>query len=106
MSNAQPNEHCFTAEFATLVGQVRDHRDAESRSSLFTALVALERRAGLAEVSDGLLRRIAEARFLAGILRDSVLPVDHLYARGVRRVLTVPPRPLAGEPDCSTLGAV
>lgn len=88
MSRSRPDEHCLSTEFSALVRLARDGRDAEARLALFRALLDLERRAGLADVSDQLLRQITEARFLAGILRDCVGPVNRLGPRGATRILS------------------
>lgn len=98
MSNNQSNEHFLFAEFAALVAQARSRPDAAARQDLFTALLSLERRAGLAGVNDDFLLRVAEARFLAGILRESVVPLSHVGVRTARRII-------AGEHDFDAVGA-
>jgi hypothetical protein len=106
MSSIHSTEHCLTDEFTTLVQRARDQRDAEARLALFAALLDLERRAGLADVSDEFLRQITEARFLAGILRDCVVTVSPHGPWGVKRALSKPRRPgSGGERDRDVVGA-
>ncbi|MBE7198764.1 MAG: hypothetical protein INR70_13325 [Parafilimonas terrae] len=106
MSRIHTDEHCLSAEFAALVAHARDHRDGDSRQDLFTALLALERRAGLAGVSDRFLRRVAEARFLAGILRESVVPVQHAGQRATQQALTEVAFHVSDERDFDVIGVV
>ncbi|GJD34168.1 hypothetical protein [Methylobacterium aerolatum] len=87
MNTNPPHEHCLSREFDALLARVREQRDAQARHDLFTALLALERRAGVAEVSDRFLRQISEARFLAGILRESVAPIAYASPLAARRAL-------------------
>ena len=105
MNTKPPNEHCLTAELDALFVRVREHRDTEARHELFTALLALERQAGLAQVSDRLLRQISEARFLAGILRESVAPIAYAEPQVARRALGLPPHPEPNNQDYDAVSA-
>lgn len=106
MSRSCSDEHCLSTEFTALVRLARDGRDAEARLALFRALLDLERRAGLAAVSDQLLRQITEARFLVGILRDCVGPMNRLGPRGATRIFSGQRQPMAGgEWDCDAINA-
>ena len=44
----------------------------------------------LSGAPEAFLRRVAECRFLAGILRESVSPVHHQAMRATRRVWAAP----------------
>ena len=70
---------------ASIVGSVKASPDRLLRESSFEALSRLERLALIAGASDLTLREIAEARFLVGILRDSVRPPKPTTLRTILR---------------------
>jgi hypothetical protein len=105
MSRPHSLEHCLSDEFTALVRYARERQDAEARLALFAALLDLERRAGLAEVPDPLLRQITEARFLAGILRDCVVPVSRAGLRSAQRALSITRRRGADDDHLDAIGA-
>ncbi|MCJ2092773.1 hypothetical protein MKK67_09695 [Methylobacterium sp. J-072] len=57
-----------------LLASKQSSDDSEGRQALFAALSRLERQALIAGAADPTLRKIAEARFLVGILRDAMRP--------------------------------
>jgi hypothetical protein len=59
--------------------------DARARYALFDALTDLEGRARVGGASDLTLRKIAEVRFLTGILREAVRPFPVAPLRMVLR---------------------
>lgn len=59
--------------------------------ALFDSLSALEKRAEKWGVPADLLGRVAESRFLAGLLRDSVSPDRYECFRGMKHLWTVAP---------------
>ena len=105
MTRPHSDEHCLTDEFTALVRYARERQDSEARLALFAALLDLERRAGLADVPDPLLRQITEARFLAGILRDCVVPVSRTGLRNAQRALAATRRRGAEDDHFDTIGA-
>ncbi len=64
----------FTGELAALLATKQSSDDEAAREALFAALSRLERQALIAGAADSTLEKIAEARFLVGILRDSMRP--------------------------------
>ncbi|MGH1572916.1 hypothetical protein ACRAWG_22345 [Methylobacterium sp. P31] len=73
-------------ELAALMARKQSSGDEHSRCALFNALSDLERRALVGGASDLTLRKIAESRFLAGILREAVRPFPLAPLRAVLRV--------------------
>ncbi|XYD08514.1 hypothetical protein R1A27_26625 [Methylobacterium sp. NMS12] len=81
----QPIRCNFEGELANLIASKQSSRDLDARCALFDALSDLERRAQGAGAPDLTLRKIAEIRFLAGILRESVRPFPIAPLRTVLR---------------------
>ncbi|MCJ2122732.1 hypothetical protein [Methylobacterium sp. J-077] len=72
---ADPCRHDrFEDELAALLGSKQSSDDEAARGALFAALSRLERQALIGGAADPTLRKIAEARFLVGILRDAMRP--------------------------------
>ncbi|MEE7468229.1 hypothetical protein MOF8_16255 [Methylobacterium oryzae] len=68
-----------------MVASKKSSQDPDARYALFDALSDLERRAQSAGAPDLTLRKIAEIRFLTGILRESVRPFPIAPLRTVLR---------------------
>ena len=85
MIEDQPVQCPFRAKLASIVGSVRTSTAVPSHEDTFEALSRLERRALIADASDPTLREIAEARFLVGILRESVRPLKPAAFRAILR---------------------
>lgn len=85
----------FRAEMASIVASVQASGECSSRDTAFEALSRLERRALIAGAPDTTLRDIAEARFLIGILRESVRPPKPATPRTILRMraASAPRRP-------------
>ena len=82
-----PSHTCrFEDELAALIAGRLSSDDAEARHALFAALSTLERRALIAGASDSTLHKIAEARFLVGILRDAMRPSRIAPLRSLLRI--------------------
>ncbi|MBP2493323.1 hypothetical protein ABID82_000480 [Methylobacterium sp. PvP062] len=81
----QPARCSFEGELASLIATKQSSRDLDARCALFDALSDLERRAQSAGAPDMTLRKIAEIRFLTGILRESVRPFPIAPLRTVLR---------------------
>ncbi|CAM2945519.1 MULTISPECIES: hypothetical protein [Methylobacterium] len=64
----------FEDALAALLADRQSSDDAAAGQALFAALSRLERQALIAGAADTTLHRIAEARFLVGILRDAMRP--------------------------------
>ena len=77
-------ESDLKAELASIVERGQRPIDERSRNELFLALSRLEKQALIGGGSDEILKRIAEVRFLAGILRHAVRPAR---VGGLRTVL-------------------
>jgi hypothetical protein len=75
----------FEDELASLIASMQSYRDIGKRYALFDALSNLERRAQCAGAPDSTLRKIAEIRFLTGILREAVRPFPIAPLRTVLR---------------------
>lgn len=91
MSAQTLNEHFVLEELAGIFRRARGHREPEARLALFESLKDLEKRARCGGVPENILGRIAESRFLAGILRDAVSPVRYQSVRGTRHLWTAAP---------------
>ncbi|WP_449411166.1 hypothetical protein [Methylobacterium komagatae] len=90
MSAQNTDENSIADELRAIFRASRDHRDRDSRIALFDSLADLERSMVLSGAPESFLRRVAECRFLAGILRNSVSPVHHQAMRATRRIWTAP----------------
>jgi hypothetical protein len=86
MRTDQPVRCKFEGELSALIAAKQSSRDERARYALFEALSELEGRARTGGASDLTLRKIAELRFLAGILRESVRPFPVAPLRTVLRV--------------------
>ena len=76
----------FEDELSGLVARKHCFDDARSRHTLFDALIDLEVRAQVGGAPEPTLRKIAESRFLAGILREAVRPVSPTPLRTILRL--------------------
>ncbi|MGU3664350.1 hypothetical protein ACLBX9_09225 [Methylobacterium sp. A49B] len=85
MSTNQFDRCGFEDELAALIAQNQSSDVQDKRQALFEALLDLEDRAKAGAASMSALRKIAEARFLVGILRDAVRPVPVVSLRTVLR---------------------
>ncbi|MCJ2090204.1 hypothetical protein MKK88_30090 [Methylobacterium sp. E-005] len=70
---------------AALAARVQSFGDRPDRYALFDALRDLEDRASTGGASGSTLRKIAEIRFFAGILREAVRPFPLASLRTVLR---------------------
>ncbi len=75
----------FEGEMALLVARMQSYGDARDRYAVFEALMDLEDRAVAACAPVLTLRKIAEVRFLVGILREAVRPFPVASLRTVLR---------------------
>ncbi len=91
MSAHAIDENSIIEELSAIFRLARGHHEREARIALFESLSDLEKQAYLRGASDCLLKRVAESRFLAGILREAVCPVRYQSLRGARQVLTAAP---------------
>jgi len=82
----------FEDELAALLACKQSSDDAVAREALFAALLRLERRALIAGATDSTLAKIAEARFLVGILRDAMRPSRIAPLRSLLRLAAEPRR--------------
>ncbi|MFC6747298.1 hypothetical protein [Methylobacterium persicinum] len=78
-------------ELAAIFRRARGNREPESRAALFESLRDLERRARCSGMPESILRRVAESRFLAGVLREAVSPIRYQSVRGTRHLWTAAP---------------
>jgi hypothetical protein len=85
MSIDSLNELSLFEELAAILRRARGRRESESRHTLFEELAALEKRALVLGASNPTLDRLAETRFLAGILRESVSPSRYSNLRHARQ---------------------
>jgi hypothetical protein len=76
----------FEDELAALIAPLRTCGDERARHALFDALMDLEGRARTGGASDLTLRKIAEVRFLTGILREAVRPYRTVPLRTILRM--------------------
>ncbi|KNY20582.1 hypothetical protein [Methylobacterium sp. ARG-1] len=88
----------FTGELAALLASKQSSDDEAAREALFAALSRLERQALIAGAADSTLEKIAEARFLIGILRDSMRPSRIAPLRSLLRLAAEPRCVAEGEP--------
>ncbi len=86
MSTDSLDELSLFEELAAILRRARGRRESESRYALFDELAALEKRALVLGASRPTLDRLAESRFLAGILRDSISPGRHHNLRRARQI--------------------
>lgn len=93
MSSKTLNENFVMEELAAIFRRARGHREPEARVALFESLSDLEGRARCGGVPESILGRIAESRFLAGLLQDAVSPAHYQSIRGVRHLWTANPDP-------------
>lgn len=86
---------------ASIVGSARASAGSPSRDASFEALSRLERLALVGGAPDTTLRDIAEARFLVGILRESVRPPRPASLRTILRARepSAPRRPARARLD-------
>jgi hypothetical protein len=75
----------FDDELAVLIARKQSSEVEDARQALFEALSDLEDRARAGRASTSTVRKIAEARFLVGILRGAVRPVPVVSLRTVLR---------------------
>ena len=75
----------FEDELTALMARSQSSGVEEARHALFDALLDLEVRAKAAAAAAATLRKIAEIRFLVGILRDAVRPFPVAPLRTVLR---------------------
>ncbi len=106
MRSNQPVRCRFEGELATLIASKQSSRDLPARYALFDALSDLERRAKSAGAPDLTLRKIAEIRFLTGILRESVRPFPVASLRTVLRARERVDRRRVPSPEAADLDAV
>ncbi|WP_378970182.1 hypothetical protein [Methylobacterium komagatae] len=90
MSAQSTDENSIADELRAIFRASREHRDRDSRIALFDSLANLERSLTSRGAPEAFLRRVAECRFLAGILRESVTPAHHQAMRATRRIWTAP----------------
>ncbi|MCJ2059845.1 hypothetical protein MKL09_25355 [Methylobacterium sp. J-048] len=92
--------HCnrFEDELAALLTTRHASDDGEAREALFAALSRLERQALIAGAADPTLYKIAEARFLVGILRDAMRPLRIAPLRSLLRLAAETRCVVEGEP--------
>jgi hypothetical protein len=76
----------FEDELAALIAPQHTSRDERARHALFDALTELEGRARTGGATDRTIGKIAEVRFLSGILRDAVRPYRAVSLRTILRV--------------------
>lgn len=91
MSTHPPDEITIIEDLAAIFRVARGQRECDSRLELYTSLSELEKQAYVMGAPDPVLKRVAESRFLAGILREAVSPVRFQGTRGARRILTAAP---------------
>ena len=75
----------FEDERVALTARMQFCDDSCTRYALFDALVSLEARALMARAPDVTLRKIAEVRFLVGILREAVRTSPVMSLRSLMR---------------------
>lgn len=85
MRTDQSSQCKFEVELVALIARQRTSGDARARHALFDALTDLEGRARTGGASDPTLRKIAEVRFLSGILREAVRPYRAVPLRTILR---------------------
>jgi hypothetical protein len=85
MSTDSLDELSLFEDLTAILRRARGYRESESRQALFEELAALEKRALVQGASNSLLVRLAETRFLAGILRESISPGRHMNLRRARQ---------------------
>ena len=88
----------FTGELAALLATKQSSDDEAAREALFAALSRLERQALIAGAADSTLGKIAEARFLVGILRDAMRPSRIAPLRSLLRLAAEPRRLADADP--------
>ena len=86
MGIAEPLQCGFEREMVALMTRMRSCGERRDRYAIFNALMDLEDRACAGGASTLTLRRIAEVRFLAGILREAVRPRPITSLRTVLRM--------------------
>ena len=86
MCIAEPLQCDFEREMAVLMARSQSCGERRDRYAVFDALMDLEDRAFLGGASTLTLRKIAEVRFLVGILRDAVRPNPVTSLRTVLRI--------------------
>ncbi len=91
MSVPSTDENTFIDDLTAILGRARGPRERDSRIALFESLSRLEKQAFVGGASALTLGRLAESRFLAGILRESVSPVCYQSVRGPRHLWTAAP---------------
>ena len=101
MSHDHPSPCPFRDEMASIIGSARTSAGSTARDASFEALSRLERLALIGGAPDTTLRDIAEARFLVGILRESVRPPKPATLRTLLRARepTTPRRPARARLD-------
>lgn len=97
------NELSIFEELAAILRRSRGRRESESRHVMFEELAALEKRALVQGASDATLDRLAETRFLAGILRESVSADRHHSLRRARQAWAAS-KQAGGDPALEPIG--
>jgi hypothetical protein len=86
MCIAEPLRCDFEDEMIVLMARVQSCDGRRERYAVFDALMDLEDRAFSGGASALTLRKIAEVRFLVGILREAVRPIPVASLRTVLRI--------------------
>lgn len=86
MCIAEPVQCDFERELAVLMARVQSCGEQCERYAVFDALMDLEDRACAGGASALTVRKIAEIRFLVGILREAVRPIPVASLRTVLRM--------------------
>ncbi|MCJ2137141.1 hypothetical protein MKK69_24385 [Methylobacterium sp. J-026] len=94
----------FEGEMTSLVARMQSYGDARDRYALFDALRDLEDRAVAGGAPVLTLRKIAEVRFLVGILREAVRPFPAASLRTVLRACG--PRGASGGAAAVAVGGI
>lgn len=82
----QSSESRFEGELTRLIAGQQSSGDPAARQALYERLADLECRALIGGATPQTLRKIAEIRFLVGILRDAVRPFPIASLRTVLRL--------------------
>lgn len=90
MCAADSIECSFGGELAALIAQIQSRGDQSDRGAIFDALTRLEDRALAGGAPALTLRKIAEVRFLVGILREAVRPAPVASLRALLRMRAGP----------------
>ncbi|MEL6064003.1 MULTISPECIES: hypothetical protein [unclassified Methylobacterium] len=86
MRIAEPLKCTFEREMAVIMARMQSCCERRDRYAVFDALLDLEDRACAGGASTPTRRKIAEVRFLVGILREAVRPCPTMSLRTMLRM--------------------